>query len=407
MGTSQTFWCLSDGQLIRLAIPAANNLGLNPKILWSSPSASVFRLLWDPTGKAILIPNKNWLDEDSLRRFAWLVWEGNPVTTEWENVPAEAIEKLVSHWLVARPNVEVIRKIQDRISEKELAKWAWGTPVPYALIDSLETFRDQVRSLQPPCILKTRWGGYDGKWQWKITEKTNLEDFWKNTFPDKVPPLILEKMIDLAYEASVIVGIDTVGWMECIGPMYNIHENGILRLSIDPAPINNTETQALLSEAKKIAWWVSSIIDGYVWILTIEFFVDKNRKIYVNEFAPRPHNSGHTWLNSRDKNQNHLWLSTATGHAVEKSHLIRTVVMENILSQRELVDYSQRRRVIDVPGFYDYQKLSSPPSPENVEVRKLWHMNHFWDEVEGWVGEFKEWKIDIEELNSRLRKRPL
>ena len=68
-----------------------------------------------------------------------------------------------------------------------------------------------------------------------------------------MPPLILEKMIGLSYEASVIVGMDGFGLMELIGPMYNVHQNGILRFSIDPAPISDKETQALLSEARKIA----------------------------------------------------------------------------------------------------------------------------------------------------------
>ncbi len=115
-------------------------------------------------------------------------------------------------------------------------------------------------------------------------------------------------MIDLDYEVSVILGIDRTGKIEALGPVYNIHENGILRYSIDPAPIADTEKERILNEACTIAANISKDCGGYNGLLTIEFFIGKGGKIYVNEFAPRPHNSGHASLDSREENQNHLWM---------------------------------------------------------------------------------------------------
>lgn len=402
-------WFTSDGQLIFLALKAARKLGIGINVLWSSTRSSVFSALNHATNGVIVPSMKdhqwkivpNWTHRPSLELFARLVWEWNPVTTEWENIPIETLETLTKLWLISRPNIEVLRQIQDRVTEKELVKKSRGTPVPFVEVNSLEELIAGIKTLEPPCILKTRAGGYDGKWQWEIEEQTDLGAFWNEHFRESNKPMILEKMIDLDYEVSVIIWMDHEGWAEALGPIYNIHENGILRYSIDPAPIDDQKADKIRKEALRIAKNLSAQVGKYVWLLTIEFFVDKNWTLYVNEFAPRPHNSGHASLDSRKFNQNHLWMLSVSGDLVVPSTLQQPVVMCNILSQRELAQELERRRKIGI--FYDYHKLIWEPDPHNNSIRKLWHVNHRWSDIENLIGSYRTWQIGHDNFLKRIK----
>ncbi len=399
--SNNNVWVTSDGQLVRLALPAAKELDLNLFVLWTNTRNSVFWVL-NPDTNGIIVPNWNWWDQGSLQRFVELVWEGQPVTTEWENVPVTTLRRLENLWLIVRPLANTIEMIQDRYTEKWLVKTAGWEPVPYRPVDTFDELRNSVWVLGLPCILKTRRMGYDGKWQWRITEETNLDAFWNENFKDGIPKwwLILEKMIDLDYELSVMVWMGAYNTMQMIGPIYNIHEWGTLRYSIDPAPIPEDVKIQVLQLAEKIANWVDTKGNTwYKWLLTIEFFVDKHGKIYVNEFAPRPHNSGHASLDSRDVNQNHLWLNGVAARRLDKvSEIQHPVVMENILAQSEFaqaLDYLSRNSVADELTFYDYQKLIWTPDKNNSSVRKLWHFNHRWQVVEKLLERLNRGEIDM------------
>ncbi len=192
--------------------------------------------------------------------------------------------------------------------------------------------------------------------------------------------------------------------MEPIGPIYNIHEGGTLRYSIDPAPISEEMKARLLEEARKVATGVSRETGGYVGLLTIEFFIDKSGKIYVNEFAPRPHNSGHTTLDSRDISQNHLWLGTVSSGIVQASNLRQAIVMENILSEQELTEvFVKRRETQEDPVWYDYQKLQGYPDASNQTIRKLGHINHRGWRIEKLLEQFKRGEIDRERFMGEVR----
>lgn len=392
-----------------LALPAAEDLDIDVHVLGSSTKSSVFSVL-DYRTNGVIVPNiawtdkPDWKDRAGLERFAERVGQWNYITTEWENIPVETLEILAELWLIPRPNVVVIRQIQDRVTEKQLAERSGGTPVPFRGVNSLEELRESVTQLELPCILKTRKGGYDGKWQWKIGEETNLATLWEeiSQFAQKeklaeIPPLILEKMIDLDYEVSVILGIDHTGNIEALGPVYNMHENGILRYSIDPAPIADINKDRILAEARKLGARVSKDCGGYIGLLTIEFFVDKKWKIYVNEFAPRPHNSGHASLDSREVNQNHLWMLSASGNLVVPSTLKQPVLMSNILSQRELAEVFENANWIKWEGgiIYDYAKLPDKPDPKDDKQRKLGHINYIWDQIGDVIERVKTWEIFV------------
>lgn len=87
----------------------------------------------------------------------------NPVTTEWENVPLETLSQLEEYGLTLRPGYHFLEEIQDRLTEKELAKKLGAEPVPYMSVSTLEDLKNAVHIHGLPAILKTRGGGYDGK----------------------------------------------------------------------------------------------------------------------------------------------------------------------------------------------------------------------------------------------------
>ena len=400
--------CTSDGQLIWLALPAAEDLGISIRVLGTSVQSSVFQLMdwWWRKEVGVILPNKDWKNSASLEFFADSVnadGRSNPVTTEWENVPLETLSQLEEYGLTLRPGYHFLEEIQDRVTEKELAKKLSVEPVPYMSVSSLADLRNAINTHGLPAIIKTRGWGYDGKWQWRIQEKDDIELFWKEHFSHTSVNLIFEKMIDLDYELSVIGVVDGHKNIELLWPMYNIHEEGILRYSIDPAPISEDIKNVVLWQAQKIMerakeypeWW-------YIGILTMEFFIDTSGKIYLNEFAPRPHNSGHASLDSRTINQNHLWLGAVSGRSIEKTRIKKPVIMQNILSEKELhrMNYFWWSSWANI---YDYKKLSHPPDPDNTTQRKLGHINHFWNRIEKMLCEVERGNMTIHQVVQALK----
>lgn len=411
--SSNIIWITWDWQLAQLAMPAARDLWLEVKVLGTSVKNSVFSSLsWEHW---IIVADKNWKDLKALKDFTDVVGFWNPVTTEWENIPASTLGILESHGLIPQPWIYFMSAIQDRSTEKELALMAWGKPVPYETIEKVGQIKKfAAANWGYPILLKTRKEWYDGKWQWKIEEESQIEKVWNLANPNKESNrLIAEKMIDLDYEVSVICARDKFGNIQTMWPVYNIHENWILRLSIDPAPLEYNEKQIILSEAGKIMSWVSGIIDWwFVWLLTIEMFVSKDSKIYVNEFAPRPHNSGHASLDAYWDNmsQNHLWLASTAGQDISwmiPKHT-QTVVMKNVLSQAELSKILTIQWIMKwcsnwvVRTLYNYHKLSWLPNPEDYGIRKLWHVNHCWNRVELLQNECVRWNISVEEYAEKI-----
>jgi 5-(carboxyamino)imidazole ribonucleotide synthase len=272
------------------------------------------------------------------------------------------------------------------------------------LVSYFEELTSAIGKLWLPIILKTRWWGYDGKWQWKITEETNLKDIWTHitsALGNDNPLLIAEAMCNFKYEMSVIAAIDIHGGISLLGPMYNIHENGTIRYSIDPAPIPDEKTWEILEQAQEIA--DNAFFQGYVWLLTIEMFMWKDGHIWINEFAPRPHNSGHASLDSRDVDQNMLWMMSVSGRQAQETKVKNIIVMENILQPAELY----RAMNDDILGtrlwkwryakFYNYQKLSGSPQEWQIlpEPRKVWHINHGGNRIETLWNQVKEEKMPM------------
>ena len=205
------------------------------------------------------------------------------VTTEFENIPASTLKFLQEFCLVC-PNPDAVYVAQNRIREKTFVN-DLGIPTSKFIDVTQENDLDNSGHMRWPCIIKTAQFGYDGKGQLVVNNVSQAKQAF-HEFGDV--PCILEERIKLQTEISVVLGRNQQGEV-CFFPIArNEHKNGILHISSVPSQIS-TELQTYACE---IAQRIAEKLD-YVGILTIEYFIDEEQCLLVNEIAPRVHNSGH------------------------------------------------------------------------------------------------------------------
>lgn len=240
-------------------------------------------------------------DTAALRTFAHKL---DVVTWEFENVPCSAVQVL-SRSVTTRPGIALLEIAQDRLSEKIAFSEIGLAPARHAPVSSRADLRDAAGALGVPCILKTRRMGYDGKGQFLIRAREDVDAAWKEL--GGAGDLILESLVDFEREVSLIACRSASGSANRkdagnIGgngivfyPMpTNVHNGGILRVS---RAGEGAEIEPELELAARAA--MAKLLDGvnYIGVMTIEFFVvrraDGGRALIANEMAPRVHNSGH------------------------------------------------------------------------------------------------------------------
>ena len=206
------------------------------------------------------------------------------VTFDWENIPAAP---LTAHAAKLLPSLHVLRTAQDRALEKGFLS-ANGFPcVRHQALKTGDAPAAAARAFGLPCILKSALGGYDGKGQWSLSSEADLSALPKTLDA----PHVLEERLTLRTELSCIVARG--GGREICFPVFeNLHTEHVLDLTLVPARVD----AALERQAKTVATQIARALD-VTGLLTVEFFVgtggDGVEKLYVNELAPRPHNSGH------------------------------------------------------------------------------------------------------------------
>ena len=232
------------------------------------------------------------------------------VTTEFENVPAETLKYLEKD-IIVRPSSKAISIAQNRIKEKDFLKEC-GIPVgSYVVIDSIESINNlDSKTLIYPGILKTAQFGYDGKGQIHVNNKTELEDAFKHF---NSTPCTFELKLDLDCEFSIVLS-RSVNEVFVLYPLIrNNHEAGILDYSsIHP----NSASIDLKSLAIKLAKRIANELN-YVGVMAVEFFLS-NDTLFVNEIAPRPHNSGHFSIDACVYNQFDQQVLTLVGGEPQK-----------------------------------------------------------------------------------------
>lgn len=221
------------------------------------------------------------------------------VTFEFEQVPADSARH-ISRQVPVHPSPDVLEIAQDRLAEKQLFASLDIPTARFARVDDHGMLAEAVRDIGIPSILKTRGGGYDGKGQVRIAGDSDTVHAWEDL---GAAPCILEEVVEFDRELSIIAARTADGSIAFYPPVENHHRDGILRLSIAPAP---GLTQDLVDQAEHHA---RAILDRYDYqgILAIELF-EKDRVLYGNEFAPRVHNSGHWTIEGAETSQfeNHL-----------------------------------------------------------------------------------------------------
>ena len=205
------------------------------------------------------------------------------VTTEFENVPAGALDRLANA-IPARPSAHPVRIAQDRELEKSFLADNGFAVAPFRVLKSAADCADIPPGLLPG-IVKTARLGYDGKGQVSVGTAAGVADAFRGLHEQ---PCVLEQCVPLALEISVLVARPATGRIAVWPIAENRHRDGILDVSIVPARI----PEALAAEARALGLRVAERLD-YQGVLCVEMFVTTDGRLLINEIAPRPHNSGH------------------------------------------------------------------------------------------------------------------
>ena len=307
-----TLGVLGGGQLGRMFVHQAQAMGYFTAVLDADADSPAGRISHHHIRTA-------YDDPEGLAQLASLC---DAVTTEFENVPAVALAALAGQCPVA-PAARAVAVAQDRAQEKAHFV-ACGVPcAPHAVIETAEQLAAVPTSLLPG-ILKTARLGYDGKGQVRVQTAAELAAAWVQL--GRVP-CVLEQMLPLAFECSVIVARGHDGATVHLPVQRNLHRDGILAVT---EVHEGNVPPALASQAVEAA---ISIANGlqYVGVLCVEFFVLQDGRLVVNEIAPRPHNSGHYSQNACDVSQFELQVRTMARLPLTQPRQHSPAVMLNLL----------------------------------------------------------------------------
>jgi 5-(carboxyamino)imidazole ribonucleotide synthase len=301
---------LGGGQLGRFFVIAAHELGYRVTVLDPDKNS--------PAGKiADVHLCANYDDVTALTQIAKTC---AAVTTEFENVPANTLEKLAESTIV-RPSAASVAIAQNRVLEKNFIKDA-GLPVaPFVAINNSGDFPEDGSEFYP-AILKVARFGYDGKGQARVKNQNEAIAAFVD-FKQEI--CVLEKMLPLDLEVSVVLARDATGNIASFPTAENSHLNGILDISVVPARCS----EVIKANAQELAKKLAQQLD-YVGVLGVEFFL-VGKQLLVNEIAPRPHNSGHYTIDACMTNQFEQQVRVMTGLQLGSPNLHSDAVMVNIL----------------------------------------------------------------------------
>ena len=364
-GQPATLGVMGGGQLGRMFVHAAQAMGYFTAVLDPDPDS--------PAGRVSHIHIQTaYGDEQGL---AQLVQHCDAITTEFENVPAPALLALAAHRPVA-PGAHAVAVAQDRLQEKALfvacAADSGVSPAPHAAITTPEQLAAVPDTLLPG-ILKTNTLGYDGKGQARVRNRPELATAWAQLGS---VPCVLEQLLPLKAECSVIVARGADGSCVNFPVQRNLHRDGILAVT---EVHEQNMPPALAAQAVAAAKFIAQHL-AYVGVLCVEFFVvddgSAGDTLVVNEMAPRPHNSGHYTQNACTVSQFELQVRAMTGLPLVQPRLHSAATMLNLLGDLWFGADGQQRtpawdQVLALPGthLHLYGKLDARAG------RKMGHLN--------------------------------
>ena len=292
---------------------------------------------------------------DDSQKILEFVNKVDIITYEFENIPYETLNQINQKKKVL-PKPSINRLIQHRLAEKDFINKLNIRTTQYTSVKKKSDL-DSLKDLLPG-ILKTTTLGYDGKGQYPIKDVKDIDkiniDFSKE--------YILEKLVKLKKEISVIITRFSNNNYEIYEPIENIHQDQILKQSKIPAEIN----KKLINQSKE---WATTIAEElkYIGTLCVEFFIDRNENLYVNEIAPRVHNSGHLTINAYNISQfeNHVRAVCSLKKVTLKK--LHNAKMVNLIGN-QIEPYRQNIKLNDNEFFFDYLKK------DIKEKRKMGHI---------------------------------
>jgi 5-(carboxyamino)imidazole ribonucleotide synthase len=284
------------------------------------------------------------------------------VTTEFENVPAEALERLERSCRV-RPPVKAVAVAQDRISEKSFLQRAGFRTAPFRPVRNEEELRAAVRTVKLPALLKTSRLGYDGKGQAPIERPEEAAAAYAAVGRVEC---VLEERLALETELSVVLARGDDGAIATFPVGENRHRDGILETTVVPARVPQGTADEALTTARGVAGALE-----YVGVLGVEMFVADGGRVYVNEIAPRPHNSGHYTLDACSADQFEQQLRALCGLPLAEPRLLTPVAMVNLLGDLWQSGPPRWDEVFRRPGVRLHLYGKAEPRPG----RKMGHLN--------------------------------
>ena len=321
--------------------------------------------VWDPSPNA---PAKRFAstafdapfdDLDTLKKFAEV---SDCASLEWENIPVtltDGLEKLIR----VRPGSKSLGLAQDRSKEKQFLTENHIPVAKYAVIETPSELGGV--QLELPWIVKTATLGYDGHGQWRISNTQDIAGMENVMKGDG--PWVVEQVVPFKIELSVVVGYDGGTKIVNFPSTENIHESGILRISISPARVS-AETER---RAQELAQEVIKNI-GEPGVFCVEMFLLENGKLLVNEIAPRPHNSGHHTIDTFTVSQYELQIRALAGLPLVNPQQITSSVLLNVLGDEytNLTDLHATNSILKNQNarIYSYGKSDVRPG------RKMGHI---------------------------------
>lgn len=247
------------------------------------------------------------------------------ITYEIESGDSQVLESLNAS-ISVNPSPATLRIIQDKFTQKTFLRDN-GIPVPEFLsIESLEDLKRKILSFGYPVLLKARRDAYDGRGNFRIENKDQVESAYK-FFEGR--QMMIEKLVDFKMEVSVIAARNTTGEIATYPVVENIHKENILEMTIAPARVE----PKVAKDAEDIAKKTMEVLHG-AGVFGIEMFVTQNNQVLINEIAPRVHNSGHHTLQSSDTSQFEQHLRAILGLPLGSTKLVHYTVMRNILGPK-------------------------------------------------------------------------
>ncbi|EMF0171795.1 5-(carboxyamino)imidazole ribonucleotide synthase [Enterococcus hirae] len=300
------------------------------------------------------------------------------ITYEFENVSVEALNAISSMSFIPQ-GTDLLAITQDRLLEKSFLETNNIVIAPYATIVSPTDIQDAIDGIGYPCVLKTTRGGYDGKGQYVLKSRADLAPAMDLL---REGTCVLEAWIPFEKEISILVAGNGQGDYSTFPVVENIHRNNILHETIAPAAI----ADEVVEEAERIARVIAEgmSLSG---VLCIEMFLTKTGGLYVNELAPRPHNSGHYSIEACSMSQFDAHIRGICGWPLSKKvRLLSEAVMVNVLGEQLLESY----HLIDKKPDWQFHFYGKAQAKKG---RKMGHITIVTEDIQQTLDEIKKTNI--------------